>query len=136
MGYQQNTVGVPYIAASAINEGVIVGGLLAASAANEMVVVASSAGVQFPIGFALATAASPGNPVSVQVDGIAKAICAAGGSIRAGMMVAAGSGGLAVEFTPLLPTAGNPVRFYVGVARQNAVAGDRFAVHIQPGASI
>lgn len=136
MGYQQNTVGVPYIAASAINEGVIVAGVLAASAINESVVVASGAGAQFPIGFALATAASPGNPVSVQTEGIAKAICAAGGSIRAGQLVAAGSGGLAVEFTPAAATNANLVRYYVGVARQNAVVGDRFAVHIQPGASI
>ena len=135
MGYQQNTVGVPYIAASAINEGAVVSPLIAASGVAEKVSYAGSAGLGFPLGFALATAASPGDPVSIQVEGIAKGICAPGGSIIAGQLVAAATLGQLAAFTPSAAS-GGAARFAVGVARQSAVAGDRFAVHIHPLVSL
>lgn len=135
MGYTQETVGDPFIAASAIPEGAVVGAVIAASALAERVVIASSAGYGFPIGFALATAASPGDPIAVQTEGIAKGICAAGGSIRAGQLVAAASGGKLVEFVPSAASGGAP-RYAVGFARQSAVAEDRFAVHIHPVVSL
>lgn len=135
MGYQQDTSGRPFIAASAIQEGAVVAPLIAASGVAEKVTAAGSAGLGFLLGFALATAASPGNPVSVQMDGVAKAICAPGGSVIAGQLVTAATNGNVAAFTPSAASGGSP-RFYVGVARQSAVAGDRFAVHINPGVSL
>ena len=121
MGYQSEVCGDPYIAASAV---------------SEYVNVAGSAGYGPLLGLALATAASPGDPVAIQNEGIGKGICAAGGSIRAGQLVTAATNGGLAEFAAVTATNAAPVRYYVGVARQNAVAGDRFAVWILPGASI
>lgn len=136
MGYRQDNVGFPYIAASAINEGALVAPLIAASALAEQVTAAGSAGYGLPIGLALATAASPGDPVAVAgVGEIAKGVCAVGGSIRAGQLVAGATLGGLAEFVPSIASGGSP-RFYVGQARQNAVAGDRFAVLINPGVSL
>lgn len=135
MGYAQWAVGDPFIAASAINEGAVVVPLVSASGLAERVTAAGSAGAGFPFGFALATAASPGDPVSVQREGIAKGICAAGGSIIAGQLVAAATLGGLAAFSPSAAS-GGAARFAVGVARQSAVAGDRFAVHIHPVVSL
>ncbi len=135
MGYQQDTAGRPFIAASAISEGAVVVPLAAASGRAEYVTMGGSAGAGFPFGFALATAASPGDPVAVQDAGIAKGICAPGGSVIAGQLVTMATLGQLAAFAPSAAS-GGAARFAVGVARQSAVAGDRFAVHIHPLVSL
>lgn len=135
MGYSQWPVGDPFIAASAINEGAVCVPLVVASGVAEKVTMGGSAGAGFPFGFALATAASPGDPVSLQREGIAKGMCAPGGSVIAGQLVTMATLGQLAAFSPSAAS-GGAARFAVGVARQSAVAGDRFAVHIHPLVSL
>lgn len=124
--------GDPYIAASAINpyEAVVF-----ASGSPEKVMPARAA-TGFMPGLALqATAPSPGNPIAIQGFGRAKAIAAA--SIGAGQLVTSGANasGL-VAFTPAAATAGNPQRYVIGVALENANPGSIFTVDIRPHACL
>ena len=121
----------PFKAASAISQYVPVMPLAGASALSETVQRAGSINDRV-IGMTIATAASPGDPVSVQFAGVVKGIAIA--SLGAGAYVAVGStnGGL----IPLLPSTGSAgvidARFRVGIALKNAASGDYFPVLLNP----
>ncbi len=114
--------GEPYIAASAI------GGLMAAayaSGAPERVMPPAALASAPIAGLTLATAATPGWGVTVQRDGRGKAIAAA--SIAAGRPVTAGStNGALIEAVP------GTSKNIVGIALENAGAGDVFTVEVEP----
>lgn len=123
----------PAIAASVIGEG--------------MAVVFASGGAAFGVhpatglqtapiaGIAEATAATVGISVNVVTEGVTKAWAA--GSIANGQRVMVGSiNGALIGFVSSPATAANPTRNLVGIALQNAGAGDRFAVLIQPTTSL
>lgn len=133
MAVSHNKIGFPAVAASVIGEG--------------MAVVAASGGAAFGVhpatglqtapivGIAEATAATIGQSVHVITEGVAKAWAA--GSIGAGMRVMVGSiNGALIQHIASPATAANPMRNLVGIALQNAGAGDRFAVLVQPIASL
>jgi len=106
-----------------------------ASGKNEQVHAASGLLTAPVAGLTIATAATPGVPVAVVMAGRTKGIAA--GSIAAGKPVGVGSiNGALVEFTPAAATNANLVRHYVGVALENAGAGDIFTVHVDPGFSL
>lgn len=134
MAFQQDSYGRPFTAASYIAEGAVV---VNVPSINNRVVQATALSHGMPLGVALATAATAGGPVSVQDSGIAKVFAiAAGGSVVAGDLVSAASGGAAVQkFVPSMASSGVP-RYYLGVALQNALAGERFSVLINPGVSL
>lgn len=128
----------PYKAASAVANWVPVAALQPASALDETVIRAGSINDK-AIGMSIATVASPGDPITVRTGGRAKAI--AGASLGAGAPVAVGStNGILV---PLLPSGlstalGSAVgaaglRYVVGYAVENAVAGDVFTIRVDPG---
>lgn len=125
--------GFPGIAASAVGEG--------------MAVAHASGGVRFGVhpatmlagariaGLAEATAPTAGVSVNVIVSGVAKGWAAA--SIANGDLVTAGSiNGALVPFVASPATAANPQRFYLGRALENAAAGERFSVLVDPGSSL
>ena len=128
---------IPARAASAIAQYVPVAAVgdqfnRAGSALSETVIRAGSLN-EFPFGFTTASVASPGQEVSVQVDGVVKGI--AGASLGAGALVAVGStNGILIPRSP----SGGPasvnllrVEWAVGVALKNAAAGDLFPVLLQ-----
>jgi hypothetical protein len=123
MAFTQNDGRPPLVAASAIKAYAPIAFLAAASARSETVVAAASLN-EFQFGVALATVASPGEPVSYWRHGdVAK--CIAGASMGAGARVAVGSTnsviGLAAEVAAG-PT--GPPKFALGVLLKNAAAGD------------
>ena len=128
---------VAFTAASAINQFVPVTLLGAASSIDDNVIRAGSVN-QFPIGFTIATVPSAGNPVSVLLGGIAKAIAAA--SLGNGAQVAVGStngrlipllaSGLSTAIGSALGAAG--LRFSVGFALEDAADGAEFKVLLNP----
>ncbi len=75
------------------------------------------------LGVGIATAASPGDPVAVQVDGVAKCIAAA--SIGNGALVAVGS-----TNGRLIPAASGAQ--IVGESQTPAADGDYFSVLLKP----
>jgi hypothetical protein len=103
------------------------------SALSETVIRAGSTN-ELAIGFTTATVATYGEAVSVQYTGFVKAV--AGASLGAGAPVGVGStNGILI---PLQATGGPAsanlvaVKFAVGIAAKNAVAGDIFTVLIKP----
>lgn len=90
MAHANNGLVLPFVAASAIGQGVIAAMLPPASSANEKVVAAPSQGyLGIPFGITQATQASAGLEVAVIVSGVAKVRAAA--SIGAGVFVVAAS---------------------------------------------
>lgn len=132
MSHTMGLSGDPFIAASAIAQWAPV---RFASGVAERVMMATNAD-QYVVGVAIATAASPGDPVAIQRWERGKAI--AGASIAAGRPVAPapGSIGLVIEFVASPATAANPMRGVLGYAMQNAGAGDVFTVQISPHLSL
>jgi hypothetical protein len=125
--------GEPFKAASVIAAFVPVSFLPAGSSLDETVVRTGSYN-EFSVGFTQATVASAGDPAMVVMDGRAKGI--AGASLGAGAPLVVGStNGILI---PLLPSGlstalGSAIgaaglRYQVGRAATNAVAGDVFTV--------
>jgi len=110
---------LPAVAASSINAFAPV----SASASHVDGVLALTAGTVEPIGVAVATAASPGDPVAVQKSGVAKVI--AGASIGPGSNV-----GFFNATGRVGPVASGAAR--IGISRGSAVAGEVFAVLLHP----
>lgn len=126
-GLQHRKTRLPRRAASQINEGVAVRS--SASQTDYVLPVASSNVRAF--GLSLATAASPGDPVAVQTEGIGVARACA--SVGPGALVIVGStnGRLA----PLGAAASAPIPQgleVVGESVNAAVDGDYFSVLIKP----
>lgn len=134
MAHNNNGLVLPFLAASAIGQGVVAAMPLA-SAANESVIAAPSSGFAgVLVGITQATQASAGREIAVITDGVAKARAAA--SIGAGAWVGAGSVNGAL--VPVLPSAGAQassgiLRQAVGYALTSAAAGEYFSVCIKPG---
>ncbi len=122
-----------FTAASAIRQYEPVTFPAAASALTDTVMPAGSINL-VPIGVAVASAAA-GAPVAVLTGGVGLAIAAA--SLGAGAQVAVGSTN--GRLIPLLPSGGPAsvnqvaVRFYVGVALQNAADAGQFRILVDPG---
>jgi hypothetical protein len=137
MAHNQEGFRIPAVAASAISQYVPVTGVPPGSALSETVYRAGSLN-DYPIGFTTATGASPGDPISIQVDQVVKGI--AGASLGAFALVGVGCvNGILIPVLPSgLSTAlgsaigANGLRFSVGVALKNAAAGDYFPVLIRP----
>ncbi len=113
---------LPRQAASAIPAGAAVRS--SASSADQVLQVAT-ANVRI-LGVAVATAASPGDPVAVQVDGVAK--CRAGASIGNGALVAVGA-----TDNRLIVALSASTHQVVGEAQTPAQDGDYFSVLLKPG---
>ena len=126
--------GIPVKAASAINIRVPVSFLPAASALSETVYRTPSIN-QLSIGLAQATAASPGDPVTLVHPGeVGWGV--AGASLGAGALVGVGStNGILIPLTPsnIASSAdGSGLRYSVGIALKNAAAADEFPVFVKP----
>jgi hypothetical protein len=95
-----------------------------------------SAGQAQVYGITQASAPTPGQNVTIQTGGWAKAIAAA--SLGIGGIVGAGLG--TTSLAPVMPSgvasgpsAIQPARFAVGIALENAAAGAIFTVSLHPG---
>jgi len=111
-------------AASQVNSCVAV--IYSASQADYVLTAASSmAQAQEPVGLSIATAASPGDPIAIQTEGIGKAIAAASIGVGGRAVVASSNGALG-------PVGASPAAWTVGVARTAAAAGEYFSVLIDP----
>lgn len=113
---------LPRQAASAIPAGAAV--RTSASAADQVLTV-PSANIRV-LGIAVATAASPGDPVAVQVDGVAKV--RAGASIGNGALVAVGA-----TDNRMIVALSASTHQVVGEAQTPAADGDYFSVLLKPG---
>jgi hypothetical protein len=136
MAHKEEQFNLPLRAASAIAQYVPVrftgdAGLFPGSAISESVVRAGSSNEDV-LGMTLATVASPGAEVAVAVNGVSKGI--AGASIGAGARLIVGStNGILIPFIPTGAAASGPLRTYsIGKSLRNAVAGDIFAVFLDP----
>lgn len=124
---QHNKTRLPRIAASAINDHVAV----SQSASQTDYVLQASVGGAAIVGVSLASAASPGDPVAVQAEGIISMKAAA--SIGAGGVVVVASSNGAVG--PVSAAASAPIpqgKNVIGTAQSAAGAGERFSVLIDP----
>lgn len=118
---------IPQRTASQVNAGAAV--VVSASQAD-YVVPAANATAGTLLGLAVATAASPGDGVSVQYEGVGKAIAAA--SVGVGALVgvmSASAGGLG-------PVASGTENRSLGISRTAAAAGETFSVLIRPGVKV
>lgn len=131
MAFTQNDGRPPLVAASAIKAYAPIAFLGTASAASEKVVAAASLN-EFQFGVALATVASPGEPVSYWRHGdVAK--CIAGASLGAGAFVAVGSTNSVIGLASANSTsATGPAKFALGILLKNAAAGDFVPVFLTP----
>lgn len=111
---------LPRQAASAIPAGAAV---QTSASASDQVLPVGTANVRI-LGVAVATAASPGDPVAVQVDRVAKVRACA--SIGNGALVAVGS----TNNRLAVAASGQQV---VGEAETPAADGDYFSVLLKPG---
>lgn len=135
MAHIQEGFRLPLKAASAIAQYVPVMFLAGGSALSETVQRAGSTN-DVPVGFAMASCASPGDEISVMVDGVAKGF--AGASIGAGALLGVGSTNgvlIPIMASGVLASAGASAgltlpRWRVGMALKNAAAGDVFPVLI------
>lgn len=137
MAHNEEGFRVPLKVASGIAQYVPVTFVPAGSSVSETVYRAGSTN-DYPIGMTTATGASPGDPVSIQVDGVVKGI--AGASLGAGAFVGVGStngilipvlaSGLSTGLGSALGAQG--LRFKVGISLKNAAAGDFFPVLLDP----
>lgn len=112
---------LPKVAASAVGAHFAV--TFSASAVDEVVPVGTQ-NVE-PGGMSVATAASAGNPVAVQVGGVAKAVAAASVGVGANVGVGSPNGALA-------PVASAATAFRVGISQTAAAEAEIFSVLIRP----
>lgn len=124
-----------FVAASAIPQYAPVMFLAGGSALSETVKIVASQN-DFPIGVTLATAASPGDPVTVAAIG-EEVKMIANASLGAGAFVAvtATTNGGVGPITPSGVASGGAsvnLRYSVGIAMKNAAAGDYFPVLLKP----
>lgn len=129
---------LPFTAASAIGQGVVAVMPFASPADEKVIAQASGGFAGRVVGITVATGASPGDSVAVVYNGVAKARAAA--SLGAGAPVGAASVNGALG--PIMPSgvlasfgasAGlQPARYAVGYAKENAGAGEFFAVVLEP----
>ncbi len=132
MGHTIDRDAYPFKAASTIQQ---FAGVAFASGRSEFVHAASALSAAPIAGLTIATAATPGAPVAVVMEGHAKAMAA--GSIAAGRPVTVGSiNGALTEFTPGAATNAALPRYVIGFAVESAGAGDIFTVHVNPGISL
>lgn len=129
MAHENVSRGEPFKAASAIMQWVPVIGLEGTSSIDETVIRAGSTN-QYPIGMTIASVASPGDPVTVVIEGRTKGI--AGASLGAFTPVGVGStNGI------LIPLARGAVASnilnQVGISMQAALVGDIFTILVKPG---
>lgn len=122
-GLQHAKTRLPRLAASQVDQGEAV---RASASQTDYVLPVATSNVRV-LGVAIATAASPGDPVAVQTEGIA--VCRAAASLGPGAQVIVGStnGRLA----PLGAAASAPIPqglFIVGESVQAAADGDYFSV--------
>ena len=118
---------LPQRAASQTNQGAAV--VVSASQAD-YVLPAANATAGNLLGLAVATAASPGDPIAVQFDGVGKAIAAASVGVGAQVgVMSASAGGLG-------PVASGTENRAVGISRTAAAAGEFFSVLIRPGQKV
>lgn len=113
---------LPRKAASAVREAVAVQS--SASTADEVLPLATSNTNAF-IGLSIATAASPGDAVSVQYAGVGRAIAVASTGVGANVGVGSANGGLQ-------PLASAATQHRVGISQTPAAAGEFFSVLIRP----
>ena len=128
-GLEHNKTRLPRIAASAIGDAVPV--MSSASQTDHVLPVGSVN--QRVLGVSLASAASPGDPVSVQTEGIR--VMRAAASVGQGAIVAIGSTN--GRLIPAVAGASAPIpagTFAVGESVDAAVDGDYFSVLIRPEA--
>lgn len=90
-------------------------------------VVLAATNTDLPLGVAVATAASPGDPIAIQKSGVAKLV--AGASIGAGAEVAVASTNGAVGVAAV---ASGFRRFAIGEAQEAVAAGATFSVLLRP----
>lgn len=136
-GYNHGQV-LPYVAASAIGQGVVAVMPLASAADEKIIPQASGGFAGRVVGITAATVASPGDPAAIVWTGVAKARAAA--SVGAGAPVGAASTNGALG--PIMPSgilasfgasAGlQQNRYAVGFAKTSAAAGEYFSVVIDP----
>jgi hypothetical protein len=122
---------LPMKAASGIAQYVPVTPVPAGSSLSETVYRAGSVN-DYPLGFTIATGASPGDELSVQYGGVVKGI--AGGSLGAGALLGVGCvNGILIPLTPsgAASVANYPVRWSVGISLKNAAAGDEIPVLVK-----
>jgi hypothetical protein len=123
---QHNKTRLPKLAASAVGDHVAV---YQSASQTDYVIQASAA--HRVLGVALASAASPGDPVAVQTEGIT--VMRAAASIGNGGVVVVASTNGAVG--PISAAASAPIpqgKFVIGEAQSAAAAGDLFSVLIKP----
>jgi hypothetical protein len=137
MAHSDNDPGLPFIAASAMGQGVVVF-MNVASARNETVIPADSS-ARDPLGITIASIATYGQEVAVITHRVAKARAAA--SVGAGARVhAASTNGALGPVTASAffgasqgPSAGLvAAKFSVGKALTSAAAGEYFACLVDP----
>lgn len=134
MSHANNGQVLPYVAGSAIGQGVVAVMPLASGGAGETVIPAPSGGFAGKVvGITQATQPSAGYEVAIVMSGVAKARAAA--SLGAGAWVGAASTNGALG--PVLPSAGaqassGVIRQVVGYAKEAAAAGEYFACVIEP----
>lgn len=138
MAHLNESAGQPFKAASAIAQWVPVIGLEGSSSIDETVIRAGSYN-QFPIGMSIASAASPGDPITVVTEGRVKAIAAA----SLGAFTPVGVGSTNGHLIPLARGAGGQVGpsahvatvlqiNQVGIAMTAAADGDVFTILVDP----
>lgn len=112
---------LPKLAASAINAFAPV---FSSASSGDEVITCSNALTHEPIGFAIATAASPGEPVAVMYEGVTKAKCAASVGVGANVGVASTNGALG-------PSTASAGAWKVGISQKAALPGETFSVLIK-----
>jgi hypothetical protein len=113
----------PYKAASGVGQYVPVSH---SASSNEFVLAIASSMTAESIGVTVATAASPGDPVAVQMRGVAKVIAAASTGQGANVGVASSNGAVG-------PLGASQSVQRVGIAQTAAVAGEVFSILLRPG---
>lgn len=131
MSFEQHHHVVPGVGASPIGQYLLV--QQNAGVDNSFIVAGSS--LQRPFGLTIATVPSAGAECAVVWEGIAKAV--AGTAVSAGDIVAHATNGKLgpVQASGVASALGNiqAPKFYVGVAMENAVTGEIFAVALERG---
>lgn len=120
----------PFYAGSAINRHTAVRHSASGGEGQVLPVSTSLGAAQEVIGVAVATAASPGVPVAVQMSGVAKMVAASTIAAGADVIVASSNGAVGAGFG-----AASPGTNRVGIADEPALAGETFSVIIRPARS-
>src|SRR5262245_59586854 len=113
----------PYTAATPVAQYIAV--VLSASTSNQVLPLTTASPGE-PLGVAIATGASPGDAISVQVIGVAKCVAQASLGPGANVGVKNASGALG-------PQGASAAEFRVGISTEAAAAGQIFSVLLKPG---